>query len=83
MRITQKGQVTIPLEVRERHGLLPDTEVDFKEENGRVYLVKVEPSVVAESPFDRVRGRYSLSYSTEEIMKLTRSEESDRSTGSG
>ena len=29
MRITSKGQVTIPQEVRERFGLLPDTEVDF------------------------------------------------------
>ncbi|MGA8810637.1 MAG: AbrB/MazE/SpoVT family DNA-binding domain-containing protein [Thermoanaerobaculia bacterium] len=26
MRITSKGQVTIPQEVRERFGLLPDTE---------------------------------------------------------
>ena len=29
MRITTKGQVTIPLQIRERLGLLPNTEVDF------------------------------------------------------
>jgi AbrB family looped-hinge helix DNA binding protein len=30
MRITSKGQVTIPREIRERAGLLPHTEVDFE-----------------------------------------------------
>ena len=29
MRITTKGQVTIPVEIRERAGLLPNTEVEF------------------------------------------------------
>lgn len=29
MRITAKGQVTIPIEIRKRLGLLPDTEVEF------------------------------------------------------
>ena len=30
MRLTSKGQVTIPLEIRERLGLLPHTEVEFE-----------------------------------------------------
>ena len=30
MRITSKGQVTIPAEIRERAGLLPQTEVEFE-----------------------------------------------------
>jgi AbrB family looped-hinge helix DNA binding protein len=30
MRITSKGQVTIPIEIREKMGLLPDTEVEFQ-----------------------------------------------------
>jgi AbrB family looped-hinge helix DNA binding protein len=30
MRITSKGQVTIPQDIRERIGLLPDTEVEFE-----------------------------------------------------
>ena len=38
MRITSKGQVTIPQEIREKHGLLPNTEVDFVVERGRVFL---------------------------------------------
>ncbi len=30
MRITSKGQVTIPIEIRERLGFHPDTEVEFE-----------------------------------------------------
>ena len=40
MRVTTKGQVTIPQHIREKLGITPATEVDFVEENGRVFLVK-------------------------------------------
>lgn len=75
MKITQKGQVTIPQEVREKHHFLPHTEIEFKEEGDRVYIVKVEADYVGESPFDVVRGSYSTKMTTEEIMKLTRGED--------
>lgn len=38
MRITSKGQVTIPQHIRERAGLLPHTEVAFEFKGGRVIL---------------------------------------------
>ena len=38
MRITSKGQVTIPQAIRERLGLLPDTEVEFAVERGAAVL---------------------------------------------
>ncbi len=37
MRVTTKGQVTIPLIIREKLGITPATEVDFIEEKGSVY----------------------------------------------
>ena len=40
MRVTSKGQVTIPKAVREKLGIKSQSEVDFVEENGRFYLVK-------------------------------------------
>lgn len=40
MRVTTKGQVTIPQEIREKLGITPAIEIDFLEEEGRVYLVK-------------------------------------------
>jgi bifunctional DNA-binding transcriptional regulator/antitoxin component of YhaV-PrlF toxin-antitoxin module len=38
MHITEKGQVTIPLKIRERYGFLPHTEVEFVENRGLIYL---------------------------------------------
>ncbi|MCK5734863.1 MAG: AbrB/MazE/SpoVT family DNA-binding domain-containing protein [Spirochaetaceae bacterium] len=75
MQITQKGQVTIPVEVRERHGFLPNTSIEFKEEDDKVYIVKSAVSLARENPFDYVRGKADSGLSTEEIMKLTRSED--------
>ena len=40
MRITSKGQVTIPQDIRERAGFMPNTEVDFVWDGELVYLVK-------------------------------------------
>jgi len=42
MRITAKGQVTIPQHLRRRAGLMPGTDVEFEFDAGAVRLVKVE-----------------------------------------
>ena len=41
MRITSKGQVTIPAHIREQAGLLPHTEVDFTYNGEAVQIVRV------------------------------------------
>jgi AbrB family looped-hinge helix DNA binding protein len=59
MRITSKGQVTIPQAIREQCGLLPHTEVRFEREEGRVLLVKQDPPASAPMsswPFAGVRS---------------------------
>lgn len=38
MRVTAKGQVTIPRHIREQAGLLPMTEVEFSIQDGVVIL---------------------------------------------
>jgi AbrB family looped-hinge helix DNA binding protein len=40
MRITSKGQVTIPAEIREQAGLLPNTEVNFEFDGKAVRIVR-------------------------------------------
>lgn len=67
MLITQKGQVTIPQEIRERFGFLPYTEIEFVVEKERVFLQR------RHSPFTKIRGIAKGKFTTEEIMKLTRS----------
>jgi AbrB family looped-hinge helix DNA binding protein len=75
MRITSKGQVTIPIEIRERLGLLPHTEVRFEVEGQAVRILR-EESVGrrGEKLLARLRGRATSGLSTEEIMAMTRGE---------
>lgn len=77
MRITSKGQVTIPIEIREQLGFLPSTEVRFEVENDVLRLVRVQtekgPSRGARL-LSRLRGSASVKLSTDEIMALTRGE---------
>lgn len=75
MRITSKGQVTIPAEIRERAGLLPDTEVEF-EIVGDMVVIRPARSRKKPSRGSRLvahmRGRGDIAMSTDEIMALTR-----------
>lgn len=73
MRVTIKGQVTIPRTIREKLGILPHCEVDFKEENNRVYLLKkTGGAATQENRFRRFRGAATVKMTTDEIMALTR-----------
>ena len=75
MRITSKGQVTIPAEIREQAGLLPHTEVDFAFD-GEVVTIVPTARPKKESRGARVvahlRGRGDVAMSTDAIMELTR-----------
>ena len=71
MRVTSKGQITIPKKLREKMGIALNSEVEFVEENGRVYLVKGKPSL---SPFDKLLGVGTVKMTTDEIMAWTRGE---------
>jgi AbrB family looped-hinge helix DNA binding protein len=72
MRVTTKGQVTIPQNIREKMMITPSTEVDFIEENGRVYLVKRKGGKAATRKFSKLRGVATVKMTTDEIMSLTR-----------
>lgn len=72
MRVTTKGQVTIPMNIREKLGITPTAEVDFVEEKGRVYLVKRKGKDVAARKFRKLRGIATVKMTTDEIMALTR-----------
>jgi AbrB family looped-hinge helix DNA binding protein len=76
MRITSKGQVTIPIEIRERLGLLPHTEVRFEVEGNAVRILreKSSPGGRGEKLLERMRGRATSGMSTEAILALTRGE---------
>jgi AbrB family looped-hinge helix DNA binding protein len=76
MKITTKGQVTIPLAVRERHGLLPGTEVQFVDDGEQVTLRKAPGSARRGSRLvDHLRGRATTSMTTDQIMALCRGDD--------
>lgn len=74
MRITSKGQVTIPIDIRERAGLMPNTEVEFEFDGAAVRIVPVAStkSSRGERLISRLRRRGDVAMSTDAIMALTR-----------
>lgn len=73
MKVTVKGQVTIPLPIREKLGITPNSEVDFVEEGERVYIRKILSSP-STGRFHRFRGAATVKMTTQEILSLTRGE---------
>jgi len=72
MKVNAKGQVTIPLALRQKAGIAPGSEVEFFEEQGRLYLKKIEGVGRGDGLVARMRGRGSVTMSTDEILALTR-----------
>jgi AbrB family looped-hinge helix DNA binding protein len=78
MRVSTKGQVTIPLAIRERLGLHPGTEVEFELDGNAARLRRVDglsrgAAIVAHLREHGARARTS-GMTTDEIMALTRGE---------
>jgi len=75
MRITAKGQVTIPQWVREQLGLLPNCEVEFDIVGDSVRMRKARSRRRGDAIVERLRGSAGRGgMSTDEIMALTRGE---------
>ncbi len=74
MRITSKGQVTIPVEIRERLGLLPNSEVEFEVVGNaaRIRRAAAKRQRRGRSVVNRLRGKGTVRMTTDEIMSLTR-----------
>jgi AbrB family looped-hinge helix DNA binding protein len=78
MRITSKGQVTIPKSVRESLGFLQGTEVEIFIDGDSARIVKKSDQGKKPSRGEmiaaRVAGGKKPVLSTDEIMRLTRAE---------
>jgi AbrB family looped-hinge helix DNA binding protein len=73
MRVTSKGQVTIPVRIRKKLGLHPDSEVQFEVVGNAARISKVHGSQQrGHRLVNRLRGKATVRMSTEEIMALTR-----------
>lgn len=70
MRVTTKGQVTIPQTVREALGIVPGTDVTFEVDGDGARLVAARDS--AEAAVADMRGAGDIPLSTDEILAFTR-----------
>lgn len=75
MRLTSKGQVTIPLPIRQQLGLLPWSEVEFEVEGDSVKIRKKHgPGGRGRRLLDAMKTapRPKAGMTTDELMALTR-----------
>ena len=69
MRVTEKGQVTIPRRIRERLGVHPGTEVRFREWNHAIILEKMGGT---KTPFQELYGLLGAPQKTDPLIRQLR-----------
>jgi len=75
VRLTSKSQVTIPKEIREKAGLHPGDDVEFRVVDGEVRITRAPGGPIRGArAVQAMRGRATVKMTTEEIMALTRGE---------
>jgi antitoxin PrlF len=62
--VSEKGQVTIPKQLRERLGIQPGEVLEFEEDGGRLIAVKQR----RRAPLDSVYGILRVAGSTDELI---------------
>jgi len=72
MKVTTKGQVTIPARIREFLEIAPHSDVDFRIADGAVLLIKQDAPQGLEGRFSALRGVLKGTRTTEQWMRETR-----------
>lgn len=73
MKVTEKGQVTIPKELRDALGIGAGTEVEFERSDDSIVVRKSHRGPTRGHQLaERLRGRGDVAMTTDEIMALTR-----------
>ncbi|MDT0203234.1 AbrB/MazE/SpoVT family DNA-binding domain-containing protein [Nocardioides sp. AE5] len=75
MRLNSKGQVTIPAELRRRHGFAEGDEVEVVEDGNTLRIVhRVASEGRGHRIVSRMRGRADTKMTTDELLDLLRGE---------
>lgn len=73
MKLNSKGQVTIPAELRHRHGFAEGDEVQVVEDGNTLRIVHADAGDTrGRRIVNRLRGRASTDMTTDELMELLR-----------
>jgi AbrB family looped-hinge helix DNA binding protein len=75
-KVTSKGQVTIPKEIREKLGVHPGEEVGFEERDNLLVISKA----VTKSPFDKWIGRlkHLKGHRSDDLVRKARGHDNSR-----
>jgi AbrB family looped-hinge helix DNA binding protein len=71
MKVTERGQITIPKHLREKYGITPNSEIEFQEDPQGILIVKR----VSTSPFRKYLGKASetgFELGTDEFLETLR-----------
>jgi len=75
VRVTSKGQVTIPKPVRDHLGIVPGNQVTFRcAADGSIVVEKADTKGREPSRFAKARGSAGPGMTTDELMALLRGE---------
>ncbi|MEM9713807.1 MAG: AbrB/MazE/SpoVT family DNA-binding domain-containing protein [Actinomycetota bacterium] len=73
MKVTEKGQITIPKLLRDELGIGAGTEVEFERVDDAIIVRKASDAPTrGQQLADRLRGRGDIAMTTDEILALTR-----------
>jgi AbrB family looped-hinge helix DNA binding protein len=75
MRLTSKGQVTIPQHIREKLDLRPGIQVDFDIVGDSVRIRRSKSQDIGRRLVAHMRGRGTGKLTTDQIMAMTRGED--------
>jgi len=75
MKLNSKGQVTIPADLRHKHGFAEGDEVDVVDDGGTLCIVhRISGDTRGARVVERMRGRATTRQTTDELMDLLRGE---------
>lgn len=72
MKLNAQGQVTIPADLRHKHGFVEGDEVDVVEDGGVLRITQHDELTPGQRAVQRIRGHAGLGPTTDEIMTITR-----------
>ncbi len=73
MKVTSKGQITIPADLRDEYGFLPHSELKWERGKKGLILKKAKSSRRrGEGIIKHMKGSSTIKMKTDDIMRLTR-----------
>jgi AbrB family looped-hinge helix DNA binding protein len=70
-KLSKKGQIVIPIELREKYNLNTGAKVELMDIGGEIVIVPI----IIKNPIDEARGFLKGGRSTRELLKTIRNEE--------